>query len=295
LAATTSAVSYVLADRAGCATLVEHDLGTGERREVRHGGTAPACAPPHRECDLVETDEGHRVPVYLYRRTGSAPRAWILDLHGGPTEQARYSLEPSLARLVDAGIGVVAVDYVGSSGHGRDYRSALYGRWGTAEVANCLAVAEWLIGTHGADPRRICVRGGSAGGWTALRALARSDRMCGAIVWSPVVDVAAMVHSPHDFEAAYMGRLFGEPGARTVREGDLEWAQHISAPVLLIHGADDTIVPVRQTLRLAEVLRARGALFECVVIEGEGHLIRRESSLRCIEEAEDRFVSKVFG
>ncbi|MET0726996.1 MAG: prolyl oligopeptidase family serine peptidase, partial [Acidimicrobiales bacterium] len=99
----------------------------------------------------------------------------LVMIHGGPTAAARPMLQ--LARLywTSRGIAVVDVNYRGSTGYGRAYRDLLRGQWGVADVEDCVAVCRDLVAQVRVDPDRLCIRGGSAGGFTTLAALAFDD------------------------------------------------------------------------------------------------------------------------
>ena len=95
--------------------------------------------------------------------------------HGGPTGRASPALNLQIQFWTSRGFAVVDVDYAGSTGYGRAYRSLLEGRWGIADVEDCIAAARYLAATGRADPERLAIRGGSAGGYTTLCALTFHD------------------------------------------------------------------------------------------------------------------------
>ena len=108
------------------------------------------------------------------------------------------------------GFAVVDVNHGGSTGYGRAYREELYGQWGVVDVADCLAAAGWLAGRGRVDGARMCIRGGSAGGFTTLAALARPDTpfAAGADHFG-VADLTALAADTHKFESRYLDRLVG--------------------------------------------------------------------------------------
>lgn len=99
----------------------------------------------------------------------------LVRLHGGPTSQAYAALSLGIQFWTSRGFAVVDVDYRGSSGYGRAYRNLLRERWGVVDVEDCMAAARHLADQGRVDPGRMCIRGGSAGGFTALAALAHAD------------------------------------------------------------------------------------------------------------------------
>jgi dipeptidyl aminopeptidase/acylaminoacyl peptidase len=130
---------------------------------------------------------------------GERPPLLVLA-HGGPTGAARRSLHLPVRFWTSRGFAVVDVNYGGSTGYGRGYREQLYGQWGVVDVADCLAAAGWLADRGRVDRDRLCIRGGSAGGFTTLAALARPDTAfaAGADHYG-VADLTALAADTHKF------------------------------------------------------------------------------------------------
>ena len=105
----------------------------------------------------------------------------VVQCHGGPTGSADAGFDPVVQMLTTRGYAVAAVDYAGSTGYGRAYRRALEGRWGEADVDDCVAVAAWLAAAGRVDGPRMAIRGASAGGFTALGALVRAEAFAAAV------------------------------------------------------------------------------------------------------------------
>ena len=133
----------------------------------------------------------------------------VVFCHGGPTAAAEPGFDPVVQFFTSRGLAVAAVDYRGSSGYGRAYRRALDGRWGEADVDDCVPTAEALARAGWSTARRMAIRGTSAGGLTALAALIRSRRFAGAAAWYGVTDLEALVADTHDFESRYLDALVG--------------------------------------------------------------------------------------
>ena len=139
--------------------------------------------------------------------------------HGGPTSSCQAGFDPTLQFFTTRGFAVACVDYAGSSGYGRAYRGALWGQWGVADSEDCLDAALHLAGRGEVDAQRMAIRGSSAGGMTALNALAAGEGFAACVSWYGVTDLLGLVATTHDFEAHYTDRLIGPlPGSRRLYE-----------------------------------------------------------------------------
>lgn len=227
----------------------------------------------------------------------------VVRIHGGPTAHARAELSTSVQFWTTRGFAVAEVNYRGSSGYGRRYRDLLDGGWGVAEVQDCLAAARHLAAEGLVDPRRCVIRGGSAGGFTALEAVCAEPAADGfgfaaATSLYGVTDLAALATDTHKFEARYLDGLIGplpEARERYRQRSPLHHAERISAPVLLLQGSDDAVVPPAQAEVLVEAMQANGLDHEYRVYEGEGHGFRRTETVADALEAELRFYGRVLG
>ena len=222
----------------------------------------------------------------------------VVRIHGGPTASVRAELSASVQFWTTRGFAVVDVDYRGSTGHGRAYREALRGQWGVADVADCLAAAAYLAGAGLVDGGRCVIRGGSAGGFTALSALLAGDVMAGACVLYAVTDLLTLDDGTHKFESRYNDGLVGpRPAADEVfrERSPLTHVGRIRVPVLVMQGTEDLVVPQEQAERLVRELRRTGALHDYLVFEGEGHGFRRAETLVAALDAELRCYTEVLG
>ncbi|MET0736070.1 MAG: prolyl oligopeptidase family serine peptidase [Microbacterium sp.] len=223
---------------------------------------------------------------------------YVVFVHGGPTTHVGPAASGRIAYLTSRGIGVLDVNYGGSSGYGREYRDRLRGQWGVVDVDDVAAAARGLAAAGGADPDRIAIAGGSAGGWTVLSALARTDAFAAGISRYGVGDARALAADTHDFEARYLDGLIGPlPAAEAVyvERSPLTHPERFSVPILLLQGADDLVVPPAQSEAVRDALAARGIPHAYVVYEGEGHGFRRAETLVHALETELAFLGAVFG
>jgi len=241
-----------------------------------------AVGPPHAwdHLDLPEPEpfvvHHHDVVVPARRYVAGRGRA-ICWVHGGPTDQWQVTFMPRISYWWSRGWDVVVPDPRGTTGHGRAHQQALHGGWGEIDVHDTAAVLRHVHASGWADPSHTVVMGGSSGGLTALGVLGRhSGLAAGGVVLYPVCDLAELAERSHRFEAHYTLSLVG-PLDHTERYRDrspLTYAHLIDVPLLVMHGEDDPVVPVEQSIRLAGRVRSAGGDVELHLFEGEGHGFR---------------------
>ena len=212
--------------------------------------------------------------------------------HGGPTSSCQAGLDLTIQFFTTRGFAVACVDYAGSSGYGRAYRCALWRQWGIADSEDCLDAALHLAARGEIDPQRMAIRGGSAGGMTALNALAAGEGFGACVSWYGVTDLLGLVATTHDFEAHYTDRLIGPlPESRGLYEerSPVQRAGLMRGSVLLLQGTDDPVVPAAQAESMRAALQAAGTHCDLEFFEGEGHGFRRADTLTACLEAELAF------
>jgi dipeptidyl aminopeptidase/acylaminoacyl peptidase len=223
----------------------------------------------------------------------------LVEIHGGPTAAAMPVLSTSVQYWTSRGFAVVDVNYGGSTGYGRVYREELLGAWGIVDVADCLAAARWLAGRGRVDSARLAIRGGSAGGFTVLAALAREDTpfAAGADHFG-VADLEALAADTHKFESRYLDRLVGPyPEARDVyvERSPIHHVDRLTRPLIVLQGSEDEVVPPNQSETIVEALRERKVPVAYLVFEGEQHGFRRAENIRRALDAELSFYAQVLG
>ncbi|MBV2362348.1 prolyl oligopeptidase family serine peptidase [Streptomonospora nanhaiensis] len=222
---------------------------------------------------------------------------YVVWAHGGPTSRAPMVLDTEIAYFTSRGIGVVEVNYGGSTGFGRAYRERLRGNWGVVDVADCVAAAEGLVARGLADPRRLAIRGGSAGGWTSVAALAFTDTFRCAAILFPIVDLVGWrTGETHDFESQYLESLVGpwpRERRRYTERSPVNAADRISAPFVLMQGLEDEICPPVQCERL--LAQVRDVPHAYLAFEGEQHGFRRAETITAALHAELSLYAQVFG
>lgn len=223
---------------------------------------------------------------------------YVVFVHGGPTTQASPVLDLRKAFFTSRGIGVIDVDYGGSTGYGRPYRDALRGQWGVVDVEDCVAAARGLAEAGLADGSRLLIRGGSAGGWTVLSCLTGTDGFAAGTSYYGVADLVGLARDTHDFESRYLDGLVGPlPESLEVyrQRSPLNHVDGLSCPVLLLHGAEDLVVPPAQAEVFREALVRKHIPHAYLLFEGEQHGFRRTETLVAALEAELSFYGQVLG
>ncbi|MXX60107.1 MAG: S9 family peptidase [Holophagales bacterium] len=220
----------------------------------------------------------------------------IVKSHGGPTSAAEHVYDPGVQFWTSRGFAVVDVNYGGSTGYGRAYRESLRGRWGIVDVEDCAAAAEALAARGEADPGKLLIRGGSAGGYTTLAALAFRDTFAAGASHYGVADLAALARDTHKFESRYLDRLVGPYPERADlynERSPLEARDRFSCPVIFFQGDEDRIVPPNQAEAMVEALRAKGLRVDYHLFKGEQHGFRRAENIVRALEAELHFYREV--
>ena len=230
--------------------------------------------------------------------SGERPPLRVLS-HGGPTSATGAGFRGAIQFYTSRGIGVVDVDYGGSTGYGRAYRSRLEGQWGVVDVDDCIDAARFLSDTGEVDPARIAVQGGSAGGYTTLAALAfRPEAFSAGVSYFGIGDLTGFDLETHKFESRYTERLVGPwPETRDLwlERSPILHVERISAPMLILQGLDDKVVPPSQAEQIVAALTAKGIPHAYLAFEGEGHGFRKAENIRRSYEAELSFYGQVFG
>ena len=223
----------------------------------------------------------------------------LVRCHGGPTSSASSALSLAIQFWTSRGVAVLDLNYGGSTGYGREYRNRLHGNWGIVDVDDAVNAAKFLVAQGHVDGRRLVVAGGSAGGYTALAALAFRDCFAGGASYYGVGDLSALAKSTHKFEAHYLDWLIGPyPQAQELYDArsPLRHADRISKPVIFLQGDEDAVVPPAQAETMVEALRRRNTPVAYLLFTGEQHGFRRAASIQRALDAEAFFYAfNVFG
>lgn len=283
-------------------SIVRVDPVTGQARELRRDVDDlpdPAYLPLAESVEF-ESRFGREVYAFLYRPSnpsarGEGPPPYVVFVHGGPTGNSNGALDLEKAFFTSRGIGVIDVNYGGSTGYGRAYRERLRGQWGVVDVEDSIAAAEWLASEGLADPARIAIRGGSAGGWTVMAACCGSDVFAGGVSYYGVSSLANFSATTHDFESRYVEWLIGpeDPALYATRE-PLGRIAGMNCPMLLLQGLSDPVVPPAQSQVIVDALAERGVPCTYLTFEGEAHGFRRAETRSAALATELAFYQQIF-
>jgi dipeptidyl aminopeptidase/acylaminoacyl peptidase len=221
----------------------------------------------------------------------------LVMIHGGPTGAARPMLQLGIQYWTSRGFAVVDVNYGGSSGYGREYRRQLDGAWGVVDLDDCVAAADWLAAQGRVDGSRLCIRGGSAGGYTTLAALAFRDTFAAGASHYGVADLEALATETHKFESRYLDGLVGPyPEARDeyVERSPIHHVDGFDRPLIVLQGLEDEVVPPNQSEMIVDALRAKSVPVAYVTFEGEQHGFRQAPNIRRALDSELSFYAQVF-
>ncbi|MCZ6554296.1 MAG: prolyl oligopeptidase family serine peptidase, partial [SAR324 cluster bacterium] len=186
------------------------------------------------------------------------------------------------------------VNHRGSTGYGRAYRERLREHWGVMDVDDAVSGLRYVTGQGWADGRRCAIKGGSAGGYTVLRALTvHPEAFKAGVCFYGISELFALARETHKFEAHYLDSLIGtlpEHAERYRERSPIHAAERIAAPLIIFQGGEDKVVPPSQSERIAASLEARGVPHEYHLYPGEGHGFRSSENVRHALEAMERFL-----
>ena len=222
----------------------------------------------------------------------------MLKSHGGPTGAASSAFSPGTQYWTSRGFALLDVNYGGSTGYGRAYRKRLTGLWGKVDVDDCANGALALVKRGLVDGERLVIKGGSAGGFTTLCALAFRDVFKAGASHFGVGDLEALAKDTHKFESRYLDSIVGPYPERRdlyLERSAVHHAEGLSCPLILFQGSDDRVVPPEQSRSMYESVKAKGIPVAYLEFEGEQHGFRMAKNITRALDAEFYFYSRVFG
>jgi len=247
-------------------------------------GTAYAYFYPPKNQDFV-APENEKPPIITF-------------IHGGPTASVSLDLSYKIQYWTSRGFGVLNVDYGGSTGYGREYRLKLYKEWGIVDVDDACNGALYLVKTGRADRNRLCISGGSAGGYTVLACLCFRDVFSAGASHYGVADLIALATDTHKFESRYLDKLIGkypEEKQIYIDRSPINSVNNLKVPLAIFQGDEDAIVPPNQSEMMYEAVKKKGIPVSYTLFAGEQHGFRKAENIKRCLDGEFYFYSKVFG
>jgi len=299
-AADGSRVAFAAASPTAANQIVELDVATGEQRVVRRSldvDLDPSSCSVPRAIEFPTLDGEGTAHAFFYPAEQPGGPLRVI-CHGGPTAHSSPHLDLETQFFTSRDIGVVDVNYRGSTGYGRAYRQLLNGRWGEIDWQDCVAAARYLAEQGEADADRTWVEGGSAGGYVVFCAMTFDPTAFAAgVSYFGVADAEALALHTHKFESRYLDSMIGpypEEQELYRRRSPIHFAEQLERPMLLLQGLDDKVVLPAQAEMMVEVLERKGIPYEYIAFEGEGHGFRKEENIVRSLEATLDFVGGVF-
>ncbi|KPM36466.1 hypothetical protein AK830_g10096 [Neonectria ditissima] len=277
---------------------------TSIRKSTEESFPKALCSVPESLAITAGDAEGRRIHGFLWLPHNpdfDAPQGdlppLIMVIHGGPTAYTGPGLKVRTQYFTSRGYAVLGLNHAGSSGHGRQYREALFGNWGLVDSDDAAEFAEYLVATQKVRPGAAGITGGSAGGYNTLQTLARHPKTFAAgVCISGVSDVKLLDESTHKLESDYMDHLLLPPDSseadkkRIYRERSPRYhVDRIESPLLLLHGGRDKVTPLEQAQYIADAIKAKGGDVKIIVAPDEGHGFSRPQNVRLWLEEEEKW------
>jgi dipeptidyl aminopeptidase/acylaminoacyl peptidase len=239
--------------------------------------------------------DGLVIPAYLTLPADQEPKNLPLVLlpHGGPHARDAVGFDYFAQFLASRGYAVFQPNFRGSAGYGSEFLAKGFGQWGTGMQDDLTDGLQWLIGEGTVDPKRVCIVGGSYGGYAALMGAIRTPELyrC-AVSWAGVTDVPAMMQ--HDKSQLlperyrrWRNRVRGKGDANLKDVSPVRRAREVGIPVLLMHGTEDDNVPFRQATEFVKAMNKANKPIEFIQFEGTEHVLQKsDDRIRFLREVE---------
>ena len=241
-----------------------------------------------------ETVYGLYYPPHHPDVEGRGKPPLIVHIHGGPTSQVKNGFNPRAQYFATRGYAFLEVNYRGSTGYGRSYRNKLRQSWGIYDVQDAISGARYLIEQGLVDGNKCVIMGGSAGGFTVLKALEDYPHFFKAgVCLYGVSNHFTLAQETHKFEARYLDSLLGPlPEAASVyrERSPIYFVDKIEDPIALYQGEEDQVVPRAQSDSVASSLRQRGVPYVYHVYPGEGHGFRKSETIAHFYQTVEEFL-----
>lgn len=254
----------------------------GENRSRRCLAGQPSLALTTATAQWLEAPVGHggeTVHGFFYPTLINNDAPLIVRVHGGPTAATYPIYDPLVAYWQQQGFHVLDINPRGSGNFGRHYRECLAGQWGISDTNDVVALVNAASQRYRIDPQRCFIRGQSAGGFTALNALAATPLFAAATSLYGVTDALTLASQTHRFESGYLSWLIGDNTLLAQRSPAYQ-VSRCTRPlqVLFIQGGKDSVVVPEQTHAMAQHIERHGGQAQTLIFDNERHGIRHPNA-----------------
>lgn len=276
------------------ATLIELNPDTLALESIIRPNPLPlehSFAPDIREVSISGKSRDVHVILHLPRHPElkvSGPTPLLIQLHGGPTANSSATVQLDYLFWTTRGFTIADVNYGGSTGYGSAYRHLLDGQWGVVDYEDVITTVEYLMQQGIADPNRIFIEGGSAGGFTVLNSLVHSNLFTAGADYYGVAELSMLATDTHDFESRYLDSMIGPyPERKDLydQRSPLTHAENLATPLIIFQGTEDKVVPPSQSEAFRDICERKGLRHKYFAFEGEGHgFVKSETIITSLEE-----------
>ncbi|HMF92300.1 MAG TPA: S9 family peptidase [Candidatus Angelobacter sp.] len=258
-----------------------YDFATQKSQQITHalvGGVRPEDLVQPFLVHYPSKDGKWQISAFVYvpyNAERNAKNAGVVFIHGGPTSQTQNAFSKSIQYLANQGFFVIAPNYRGSSGYGKEFEDANRFDMGGGDLEDVITASEWLKKTGFVSPQKIAVMGGSYGGYLSMMAVTKApDLWAAGVPIVPFVNWFTEVENEDPLLREYDLATMGDPikdKARYQERSPINFVDQIKAPLLLLAGGNDPRCPKTEAEQVAQAVKKRGGVVEFKVYENEGH------------------------
>jgi dipeptidyl aminopeptidase/acylaminoacyl peptidase len=258
-----------------------YSMATGKSQQVTHSLMAGVRSEDMVEPYLVHypsRDGKWTISAFVYVPY-NAPRngqhAAIVYVHGGPTSQTHNSFNRFIQYVVNKGYFVIAPNYRGSTGYGKEFQNANLFDMGGGDLQDVLAAADWMKQTGYPDPKKLILMGGSYGGYMTMMGVTKApDVWAAGVPIVPFVNWFTEIQNEDPVLQQSDLATMGDPEKNKALYEDrspINFINQVKAPLLLLAGGHDPRCPKSETQQVVDAIKKRGGVIESKVYENEGH------------------------
>ena len=229
-----------------------------------------------------------------YSPDGKEKPPLLMRVHGGPTGSASRSLDMKAQYFTSRGFAVFDIDYRGSSGYGRDFRKALYGKWGVYDLDDAISAAKHLIREGIVDKNKLAINGGSAGGYTTMSMMVFKKCFNAGVSYYGISDLSQLIMHTHKFESHYPYKMIGEDENTFHKRSPIHSAKQLKNPIGFFQGLKDRVCPPKQSKDMFDAAVENGVPTFYKPFPDEAHGFKQSKNIQQCISIEMYFYSKIF-